>query len=173
MQVKELMTRDVEACRPEDTLSRAAQLMWECDCGVIPVVDEERRVVGVLTDRDICMAVYTKDQRPSAIQVGEVMTSGVECCAPDDSLAAAESTMKQRHVRRVPVVDGQNRLVGILSLNDLARHISQGNGQRRDGVAMKDVAETLAAVCTPWSELNRGDGSESSRKSALAQKNKG
>lgn len=156
MQVKELMTRDVEACRAEETLHRAAQIMWDRDCGIVPVVDGERRVVGVLTDRDICMATYTKDARPSAIRVGDVMSRDVQSCGPDDSLADAEAAMKLRHVRRVPVIDGQAKLVGLLSLNDLAREAARAPAKKHAGVAAGDLVETLASVCTPWKELDGG-----------------
>lgn len=157
MKVKELMTKDVHACRPEESSSRAAQIMWEQDCGIVPVVDEERRLVGVLTDRDICMAAFTKDLPPSAIRVGDIMAHDIQCCAPSDSVADAEARMRDRHVRRLPVLDSKGTLVGILSLNDVARRAAADKG-RKDGIGMEEVAETLATVCQPWSELNEGNG---------------
>ena len=171
MQVKELMTRQVEACRPEDSLSRAAQLMWECDCGVVPVVDEQQQVVGIVTDRDICMATYTKDRAPSAIRVGEVMTPDVHCCKPDDSIADAETQMREQRVRRVPIVDGDKKLVGILSMGDLACELSGDKKRGNNGVEAEEVAETLAAVSKPWRELN-GGGKSAEGSQAVATKSK-
>src|SRR5690606_29437634 len=105
MRVQELMTKEVQTCQPHHTLAEPARLMWECDCGVVPVVDDARRVVGMVTDRDICMATYTQGKPPSAIPVQSVMAKNVVSCRVDEDLASAEQKMQKAQVRRLPVVD--------------------------------------------------------------------
>jgi CBS domain-containing protein len=118
--VRAFMTDAVFSCSPGQTLNVAAQLMWEHDCGVVPVVDEQR-LVGIITDRDICMATYTKGLPPAAISVGDTMARHVHTCGPGDSLERAAALMAEAQVRRLPVIDADRRLVGIISLADIAR----------------------------------------------------
>ena len=152
MKIKELMTRDVATCRTSDSTRDAAHLMWEKDCGVLPVVDEQQRLIGMMTDRDVCMAGYTTGRKLDQILVGDVMSRNVQSCSPDDSLDAAETFMKKRHVRRLPVVDSQSHVVGILSLNDLARGAVEQD-EADGGLSREEVAETLASVCEPWCSI--------------------
>src|SRR5439155_9050638 len=114
------MTRDVQCCSPNDTLARAAHIMWECDCGVFPVVEEGRRLAGILTDRDICMAGYTKGRPLQEIRVDEVMTRSVKFVRPNDTVEAVERLMRTHQIRRVPVVENGPTVVGMLALGDLA-----------------------------------------------------
>ncbi len=144
--VNELMTRDVASCGTEDSLSRAAQIMWERDCGCVPVVDDERRVVGMITDRDVCMAGYTSGRRLGDIVVREAMSRSLYTCGPADLLEVAERLMQTIHIRRLPVVDGSGHLLGLLSLNDIARYGQNAFGLRCDGLASDAVARTLASV---------------------------
>jgi CBS domain-containing protein len=141
MKVKELMTQAVRTSTPDAPLSEAAKVMWERDCGVVPIVDAQGRVAGVVTDRDACMAAYTQGKPLSAIPIRSVMSTSVHTCRPDDDLAQAEETMSRHQVRRLPVVDGGDRLVGILSLNDVARRAEQVGKP-----AKQDVAGVLADV---------------------------
>lgn len=106
MRIEQLMTKDVATCGPDETLNRAAQLMWERDCGFVPVVEsaERRRVVGVVTDRDACIAAYTRGHPLAEIRVGDVMSTRIRACKPSDDLAAAEETMREAQVHRLPVV---------------------------------------------------------------------
>src|SRR4051812_27450098 len=113
--VRALATTQVHTCSAEDSLARAAELMWEHDCGVVPVT-QDSRVVGLVTDRDICMATYTQGRPPAEIRVGDVMSKGVHACSPDDSVASALSQMAAKRVRRLPVIDSDGRLIGILAL---------------------------------------------------------
>jgi CBS domain-containing protein len=152
--VSHLMNRDVETCMAQDDLSRAAQLMWDHDCGFVPVVeftpDGQRRVVGVITDRDVCMATYTKGLAPGAIQVGDVMSRGVRTCRSDDTPEAAELVMKQNHVRRLPVVGAEDELVGVLSITDLLRWGALERWPAPSRSPLEGVASTLAALSEPW-----------------------
>jgi CBS domain-containing protein len=119
--------------------------MWDCDCGAVPVVDESSQVIGMITDRDICMSCWSQDRAPTAIQVSQSMSRELFCCSPEDSLASAETTMRSKQVRRLPVTDREGRLAGIISLADLVRQ-GATNGQRREA-APDEVASTLAGIC--------------------------
>lgn len=144
MQIEQLMSRPVHACRPGDSLERAAQLMWEGDCGALAVVDDDGHLLGVVTDRDVCMAAYTQGRALSAIEAGTVMAGDPVTCRPEDSVNLAHEEMRRAQVRRLPVVDEAGRLVGMISLGDLAQHAV---GARRKSYA--NVARTLAAITAP------------------------
>jgi CBS domain-containing protein len=149
VRVADLMTRDVVCVRAGERLNVAAQLMWDSDCGAIPVLtDDGEQVVGMITDRDICMATWLQDCPPSAIAVSRVMSQEVHVSTPDSALADAERVMRSKQVRRVPVVDEQRRVVGILSLADIARHSERSRGRfAPDAPASDEVASTLANIC--------------------------
>lgn len=147
MRVERVMTKDVKSCSPADFLNRAAQLMWEHDCGVLPVVDETGKVVGLITDRDICMAAYTQGKRLEEMPVTGSMSREVWNCHPADSVGEAEERMRLNQVRRLPVVEEDGSLVGILSLNDIAREAARQRGNAQKRVTDTEVGETLAAIC--------------------------
>jgi CBS domain-containing protein len=146
MKIEEIMTRPAASCRRDDMLSQAAQLMWEHDCGIVPVTEDGDRVIGMVTDRDICMATYIQGRPPQHIPVADIMSHQVFSCRTDDPLEAAERLMSDKQIRRVPVTDGDNRLVGILSLNDLARYAA--SARKKNGLE-REVTQTLAAICQP------------------------
>jgi CBS domain-containing protein len=137
------MHKDVITCRASDYLDIPAQLMWEHDIGCVPVIDDEGHVSGMITDRDICMAAYTQGLPLRALPVALSMSRHVFACTANDSLDDVERTMRQRQIRRMPVINGENHPVGMVSLNDIAR-ASQTNG-----VTAKEVATTLAAIGAP------------------------
>ena len=145
MRVDELMTHPVVTCSVEASLNTAAQLMWEHDCGAIPVVDEEGRLASAVTDRDICMASYTQGRRLEDIPVTTVMASQVLACHIDDSVETAEQLMREGQVRRIPIIDNDGRPVGIISMNDLARVAAHA---KKPGID-REIVETLAAICEP------------------------
>jgi CBS domain-containing protein len=146
MKVQELMTRNVAICTPEDSLNRAAQLMWEYDCGCVPVVDPSGRVRGMLTDRDICMAAYTQGRSLGNISVQTAMSQEPLSCSPEDSVESAQTLMQKRRVRRVPVTSN-GRLAGMLSLSDIVRSTNQRS--RSDGVRPEAVVNTLSTIMEP------------------------
>ncbi len=150
MKVRDLMTSDVKHCGVHDSLNRAAQIMWENDCGCVPVVDDQSRVVGILTDRDICMAAYTQGVTLSGTSVASAMAREVHTCEPGETIAAALKKMKTHRVRRLPVIDEEQRLVGIISLNDVAREGEREREAKLKTRAIKDseIAQTLGAICT-------------------------
>ena len=148
MNVHHLMTRELRSCHPDDFLSHPVQSMWEGDVGAIPVV-EDGCVIGMITDRDICIAAHTKGKLLSEIRVREVMSHNVVTCGPNDSIRRVETIMQEQRVRRVPVVDLGNQLVGIVSLNDLARTAHPTfRGQT-------ELVATLAAICEPRPTVGR------------------
>jgi len=120
MRVDNVMRRDVQTCRPETDLSTVAMQMRQSDCGVLPVVASSGEVLGMITDRDICMAAAIKHCDVASIRVSEVISGNVYACSPDAEIHTAFSVMRQKHVRRLPVVTAEEgKLVGILSINDL------------------------------------------------------
>jgi CBS domain-containing protein len=121
MKVGDLMTKDVRTCFSTDSLNRAAQIMWENDCGCVPIVNDQGNLVGILTDRDICMAAYTQGRPLTDIACGAAASVKVTTVKETDSLSQAEKLMHDVQVRRLPVVDDHQRLVGLLSIGDLAR----------------------------------------------------
>jgi CBS domain-containing protein len=148
MKVQDLMTREVGACRPFAGADEGARIMWERDCGAVPIVDQEGRVVAMVTDRDLCMAALTQGRTLSEIRVSSAMSRSLWCCRPEDDVAHAEAVMKARKVRRLPVVDAEGKLVGILSLSDLAREAmaSRKSRAKKKPVGLSDVGETLGTI---------------------------
>lgn len=146
MKVFEVMSTEVQTCGPDDGLDEAARIMWQHDCGCVPVVDDDGRVLGMVTDRDVCMATWTRGLAPASLRVGETMAERVHVCRPDDDLVLAERTMREQQVRRLPVVDGNDRLVGLLSLADLAREARRQRDRRETELCTDEVAMTLAAI---------------------------
>jgi len=143
--VEQLMCRNVATCRADDRLNVAAQIMWDRDCGVVPVTetgDDGERVVGILTDRDVCMAAYTQGLPLAEIPVSSAMSRRVEACAPTDALRDALRRMAAAQVHRLPVVDALGRLVGLLSLTYVAHE--DARGQRV--VAASEIVRTVEAI---------------------------
>ena len=130
-------------CSPNDSLNHPARLMWELDCGSVPVVDDSGCAIGMVTDRDICMAAYTRGLPFSAIRVASTMSKRVVSVGPEASLSDAMALMRTSQVRRLPVVD-QGRLVGIITLADIARHVAWDPSL--GAKAALELAETLATI---------------------------
>ncbi len=151
MKVRELMTKNVASCKPEDDLSVAAKLMWDTDCGGVPVVGVDGKVKGMITDRDICMACFTRNQAPAAVLVRDAMSKNLYSCRPDSALAEAEKIMRINQVRRVPVVDAQGKLAGVLSLADIARAAERGGANGSDDLAAEEIVAILGGISQPQS----------------------
>ena len=143
MLIQDLMSTNVQTCRSYESLNAAAQKMWEADIGAIPVLDDKQRVVGMLTDRDICMAAYSLGRPLGQLVLAESMSRSVVTCAPTDTVARAEQLMRDHAVRRLPVVDHERHVVGIVSVNDLARAVSRSHRGQGELVA------TMASICQP------------------------
>ena len=149
MRVQDVMTVDVRTCPPDANVAQVAQVMWESDCGAVPIVDADNRVRGVVTDRDICIALGTRNQPAASVRAADVMSAEVLTTAADDGLASALATMRAGCVRRLPVVDAQGALCGILSLDDVVLHVAE---QSRDGKLKDAMIDTLKAICEKWKQ---------------------
>ena len=136
MKVSEIMTRDVETVSPGDTIRTAAKMMDELNVGVLPVCDRQR-LVGVITDRDITVRATSAGKAPDGCKVAEVMTAEVDWCLEDDAVDEAAEKMQTRQIRRLPVVDRNRRLVGVLSLGDIATDAGRGAASE----TLKDVSQ--------------------------------
>lgn len=144
MKVHEIMTTNVETCPPGADLGAAALLMWKRDCGAVPVVDPAtQKILGMITDRDICVGLATSGLRPHERTVHEVYTRGAITVAPDAEVRDALGLMERHQVRRLPVAGDDGRLQGMLSINDL---ILRAEGGRAARVPHADVMRVLQAV---------------------------
>jgi CBS domain-containing protein len=148
MRVSDLMTKQVATVYAGDPASAAARIMWDCDCGAVPVLDESDRLVAIVTDRDICMAALLQDRAPSTIPVSWAMSKELHFCAPDDSVSSAEQIMRARQIRRLPVLDADRRLVGLISVADILRGTERDKGRKRELIP-DEVTATLADICAP------------------------
>jgi CBS domain-containing protein len=151
MRIEQLMAKSPRTCRPEDTLGEAAQIMWDTDCGCLPVTadGEPARLVGVITDRDICMAARFQEKSLTEIPVREAMASDVRACNPGDSVAHAEALMAEARVRRLPVVDDAGQVVGVISLADFAREAARQHASEDPAISQAEIAAVLAIITEP------------------------
>jgi CBS domain-containing protein len=139
MEVQELMTSAVECCTPDDTAQKPAEIMKDADTGVVPVLaaEDNPRVVGIVTDRDLCMAVVAAGRSPQEVKVKECMNGKVITCHPDDDVSKVADMMAENQIRRVPVVDDDGGIVGIVSLADITKR-----GMTEEGAeALRDISE--------------------------------
>ncbi len=143
MKVEKIMTTDVGVCLLEDTLTKAAEIMRQKDCGVVLVIDAENKVVGIITDRDICIAAAARKQSISQIKVKELTGGKVVCCSADDKIEDALKKMRKNQLKRLPVISKDGNLAGILSVTDVL--ISA----RKDKKLKKKVYSTLIAIFQP------------------------
>ncbi len=141
--VRSLMATGIRSCRPDDSLNHVAQLMWNTDCGAIPVLSDAT-VVGIVTDRDLCMAAYTQGKPPADIRVETAMSKELFSCAADDSIATALATMGEKRVRRLPVLDTSGKLVGLLTIADVARW-ARSIGNAEVATALVDALGAISA----------------------------
>lgn len=147
MKVQDVMTEQVKSCWPDTNLAAAAAMMWENDCGVLPVVADGGKTIGVITDRDIAIAVGTRNKIASDVPVSEVMSAHLYTTAPEDDIHTALKLMRKEKVHRLPVVNSDGVLKGILSLNDVALQAVHPDGKKTPELNYEDVVSTLKAVC--------------------------
>jgi CBS-domain-containing membrane protein len=145
MKVRELMSSPAYTCCPQDTLEHAARQLWDHDCGMLPVLDRDGRVLAAITDRDICMGALSRGRRLADLRVADSMSSDVATCTANEDVAVVARRMAERQVHRLPVVDDKGVLCGIVTLNDLALA-----GERDVAVAACRHRTTVpAVVATP------------------------
>ena len=147
MKVKEIMTPNAKAIWLTESLANAAKLMWETDCGALPIIKDGRKVIGMITDRDICMAVAMRDANPSHVSVEEVMTGQVYSVSPEDDIVQALQAMKEHKIRRLPVVNVEGELEGILSMNDVVLNARTSKSAAAGSLKYDDVVKTYQAIC--------------------------
>jgi CBS domain-containing protein len=146
MRVTDLMSQPVYTCHIDQTVQSAAQMMWEHDCGIVPIVDHDGHLAGVVTDRDICMAALFQNRPLSDIAVTDVMARDVCACRPGDEVTDAELLMSARQVRRLPVISDDGTPMGMLSLGDIGRRVKHSPASH---TSAGELVDTLAAICEP------------------------
>jgi CBS domain-containing protein len=147
MKVKEIMTANPKACTTTTNLAEAASFMWDYDCGMLPVLAEGGTLVGLITDRDICIGGATKNRTLWNIAVEEIMTGKVYSCAPEDDVRTALETMQERKVRRLPVVAPDGTLEGILSINDITLNATETTSKQVPEISFRDLVQTYKTIC--------------------------
>lgn len=141
MKVEKVMTTDVGFCGLEDDLSKVVETMRHKDCGVVPVVDTENRLAGVITDRDVCLAVGGK--KLSAVKAGEIIDGETISCAPGDKIKSVLKKMRKHRLKRLPVVGQTGEIVGILSITDVLLKV------KKDKNLKKQTYKTLRSIFEP------------------------
>ena len=144
MIVRELMRAPAATCAPDDDLDTAVKAMREHDCGFLPVVDSHGIVVGVVTDRDVCLAAVALHRPLGRVAAKETMSHPVFSCFPDENLKVVLATMARHHVRRLPVLDKSGRLLGVLSTDDIVQAPA-----RRGAPTAEEIVAALKGICTP------------------------
>ena len=137
------MTPSAVCCGPETNIGAAVELLWSHNCGMLPVVGPEPRLIGIVTDRDICIAMGTRNRLPGEITVGEIATQPVFTCKPDDEIHEALGTMAEKQVRRLPVVNDEGVPQGILSMDDIITH---GDLNRWEGCCELSAEEIIRGL---------------------------
>jgi len=148
MTIRDVMTKQVTTCRPETNLAAASALMWENDCGALPVLAETGELAGILTDRDICIALGTRDARASELMVRDVVGTHPLICKSTGDIRAALQTMREARIRRLPVVNEDGLLEGVVSIDDMVLSVQRGDGKAGSVVPYREVATALQAICT-------------------------
>jgi CBS domain-containing protein len=144
MKIKEIMTRDVQCCGPDTNLAAAAKMMWDSDCGALPILNVQGQVMGMITDRDICMATATKNKPASEITVWETSSGKAYTCRETDDVHTALDIMKRERIRRLPVVDDDGVLQGIVAMNDFI--LAAGEGKKGSDLSCEDVMRAMKAI---------------------------
>ncbi len=144
MKVRDVMTKQAAFCGPETNLAEAVELMWKNACGFLPVVGEGGNVIGVITDRDISIALGTRNRRASEVRVSDVMPRKLFTCTANDDVHTAMTTLCGAGIRRLPAVDVEGALVGVLSIDDIVLS-ARGNALRKD-ISYEDIENTYKAI---------------------------
>jgi CBS domain-containing protein len=154
MKVKELMKSTLLYCLPETNLGAAAELMWNGNCGFLPIVGTDGKVFGVVTDRDICIALGTRNRLPGDVTVSELISSQkLFYCCPDDDVHVALQAMQTGKVRRLPVISHSGTLVGIISMDDVLQKAQPMNAGVRPELSSDEVVQTYQAITTQHEEI--------------------
>lgn len=158
MNVRALMSRNVKSAGTGASVAEIVVIMQANDVGAVPIVDAENKVVGIITDRDICLALGLRRLPAAGIPVTDMMSKKVYACGPDEEVSAALETMRNKKVRRLPVVDGEGRLVGILSMDDVVLHAEGRKTERIDRKSPLGYGQTVETLKAIYKRT--GDGKE-------------
>ena len=155
MKVKEIMTTSPACCLPSDSSARAARIMKDMDTGVVPVIDDEttRKVIGVVTDRDLCLEVIAEAKDPETVQVRDCMGRTVVSCTGDDDVEKALDLMRDNQVRRIPVVDRKGTIQGIVSLADVMNRMEVAPDKTKE--ALKNISEPSDDASKPRAQVKK------------------
>jgi CBS domain-containing protein len=146
MKVADVMMRTPASCTADTNLAAAVEILWTRNCGMLPIVNGEGKVTGVVTDRDICIALGTRNRCASEVTVGEIQPGKLFACKAEDDIHTALAIISGAKVRRLPVVDEAGKLQGILSLDDVVVHAASGFGDRQPELSSSDVIEYMKRV---------------------------
>jgi CBS domain-containing protein len=146
MKVKEVMVAPPVCCSRDTNLGIAADIMWRENCGILPITNSDDGITGVVTDRDMFIALATRNRLAGDLTVGEVTSGRVFSCKPDDDIHTALAMMAKHAVRRLPVVNNLNQVVGMLSMDDIAREAQMGD---RPELSCNDVVHYFRGTCEP------------------------
>lgn len=149
MQVKDVMTGTPVSCRLDTNLAAASEALWKQNCGILPVLNDQGKVVGVVTDRDICIALGTRNRLASDITVGEVVSGQLFSCSPEDDIQTVLRAIGELQVRRMPVIDAKGKLVGLLSMDDLVLHSNPQARGKAPALSHDDVMNALKKLYQP------------------------
>jgi len=151
MKIRKIMTKAPTYCTPSCTAEMAASLMHQCDTGILPVVQDslDLKLIGVVTDRALCLAVIAARRDPAHTVVNECMSRNPLCVGPDDDIKQAIELMAEHQVRRLPVVDEHGKVIGMLSLADIIE---------QDAVTVEALAAALKKICAPSRVLSARRG---------------
>lgn len=146
MRCQEIMRKPVQFCQRENTVEVAARKMKESGIGFLPICDAGGKVLGVLTDRDITVRVCAESLSPQDTAVATVMTHEVVACRPTDDILEAERLMAEKHTSRVLVTDEDQRMIGVISLADLAKNAPEGAVETLRAVASREVLDDQGRI---------------------------
>ena len=149
MRVQDVMMRTPAVCGPETNLGAAIEIMWNRNCGLLPIINAAQKVIGVVTDRDLCVALGTRNRLPGEITVGQVTGSVIYSCGAGDDIHTALETMGREKVRRLVVLNAQGGVEGILSMDDVVLHALPAMAGGRTELSQSEVVETLRKVYGP------------------------
>ena len=143
MKVNDVMKTEVGFCSPEDSLMKAADIMRSRDCGAVPIVDENKRAIGILTDRDLCLAVVARNRKASDVKTVELINGKLIVCAAEDKLGDALRKMRKYRIKHLVAVGSEGELIGILPLSDVLLSVG------KDKDLKKTFYSTLKAIYKP------------------------
>ncbi len=144
--VGDICTRSPRVTTPESTLAQAAKVMWDGDCGMLPVIDAARKVIGVISDRDIALAMAIRGAKAHETKVKETMNGRVVSCRADEPVGAALSKLAKHQLRRLPVVSADNVVEGVLSMADAIRNSGRFMGEKGQDLTGDNVVRVLQAI---------------------------